>query len=179
MAAAGTPAAGASDNGQVVVQVQGGVAIPASNGLSAFSNSGPAFEGLVGYTLSQGFVLGLEGGYDQWNNEHGNGGVNHIPVELVGKLNLITNGLTTPYVQLGVGVAFDYSTNFIPNETNFELDPAIGESFTLAKDFNLFVQGTLDMDFAPTAETKMFSSKVAADSLILAIPVQLGLSLAL
>ncbi len=182
-----------SDNGKVVLQVQGGLTIPTSSGLSDNTSAGPAIEGLIGYAFSKNFTLGLECGVDEWTTPSTNkawggvGGLNHVPVEMVGQLNMDTGGSVTPFVLLGAGVAFDYSYNnpFSNDESwvNFELDPGLGVAFNLAKDFNLFVQGKLALDFASTSgltgELIHGPNSAASDSPIISIPVQLGVNVSL
>ncbi len=183
-AATSSASSSSSDNGKIVLQLQGGLSIPTSSGLSTFTAAGPSIEGMIGYAFSKDFTLGVESGIEEWDTQskYGQGGINHIPLELVGQYNIGMGGSVTPYVVLGAGVAFDWSTDFIPSQTNFELDPGIGVAFNLAKDFNLFVQGKLAMDFNSTGkngESIAASPTASPDSPLLSIPVQLGVNLSL
>ncbi len=180
---AASSTASSSDNGKLVLQIQGGLTIPTSSGLSTFTAAGPSFGGMIGYAFSKDFTLGVESGVEEWitQSKYGQGGINHIPLELLGQYNF-TGGSIVPYIDLGVGVAFDWSTDFIPSQTNFELDPGIGVAFNLAKDFNLFVQGKLAMDFNSTGkngESIAASSTASPDSPLMSIPVQLGVNLSI
>ncbi len=188
-----SPMPSGSDNGKIVIQIQGGLTIPASSGLADNTSAGPAIEGLIGYAFSKDFTLGLECGVDEWSTPASNkvwggvGGLNHVPVELVGQYNINTGSVVTPFVLLGAGVAFDYSLDnpFSNDESwiNFELDPGLGVAFNVAKDFNLFVQGKVALDFAPTSgltgELIHGPNSATSDSPILSIPVQLGVNLSL
>ncbi len=169
-----------SDSGKMVIQLQGGLTIPTSSGLANFTTAGPSIEGMIGYAFSKDFTLGLESGVEEWDTQskYGVGGINHVPLELVGQYNF-AGGPVVPYVDLGVGLAFDWSTNFISSQTNFELDPGIGVAFNLAKDFNLFVQGKLAMDFNSTGkggESIAAPNSATPDSPLMSIPVQLGVN---
>ena len=179
-APAATPVAAGPENGKVVLQVQGGLGIPASGGLANFTAAGPGFEGMIGYA-SKDFTLGLECGYGEWPTQlkyGGAGGVNHIPLELVWQYNIDTGAGVTPYWLVCGGLAFDYSTNFIPSETNFEMDPGLGVAFSLAGDMSFFIQAKLAIDFAPNAESQalVIHGNTALDNPILSIPLQLGLN---
>ncbi len=177
------------DSGKWVVQAQGGMSIPTSDGLSSNTTAGLSLEGMIGYAFTRDFTLGLESGLDTWSTPATNrawggvGGLNHIPLELVAQYNFI-GGSVTPYVVLGAGVAFDYSAQnpFSTSQswTNFELDPGIGVAFNVAQDFNLFAQAKLDLDFASTTgaggENIIPLNGTTPDSPIISIPIQIGLS---
>ena len=202
-------ASSSSSTGQWVVQLQGGLGIPTSSQAATIFDLGFNVEALVGYAFSKDFTLGVESGIDSLpfniqkyidQAEQGLGvtgvtgsttvALTHIPLELVGQYNIQAGGSVTPYILLGVGVAFDsyggtttesYQgvsvTQTYPNQswTNFELDPGVGVAFNVAKEFNIFVQGKVDMDFGPTTGANGEST----DSPIMTIPVQIGANLSL
>jgi hypothetical protein len=147
--------------------------------------------GIDSFPLSSTFITDMA-------ESHGATGVSattsasltHVPLELVGQFNFQTGGSVTPYLLLGAGVAFDsfggsYTVTYnggsgsgtIPStsNTNFELDPGIGVAFNVATNFNIFVQGKLDMDFAPTSGTNAETN----DNPVMLIPIQVGANISL
>jgi outer membrane protein W len=196
-------AASSSSSGNWFVQVEGGLGIPISSQAATVFSPGFSGEAQVGYAFSKDFSLSVESGFDSLpfntTTAQKNAGISgatftsvpsltHIPLELVGQYNISTGGSVTPYVLVGVGVCFDSAGGTLSGSyqgtsfsqattsqsyTNFELDPGIGVSFEIAKQFNIFVQGKLDMDFGATTGANAEST----DNPIMIIPVEVGLNL--
>jgi opacity protein-like surface antigen len=177
-----------SPNGNWFVQAEGGLlGIPISS--QAASIFSPAFggEAQVGYAFSREFSLSVESGFDnlpvkssQLYPGQTSASSNHIPLEAVGQFNINAGGGVWPYVVVGVGIAFDSNSSspalpagLTTSWTNFELDPGIGVAVDLSKNINIFVQGKLDMDFAPT----IGANAESLDNPVMVIPVEVGLNL--
>ncbi len=115
-----------SSKGNVVLQLEGGIALPISSDMSNYFDMGFGGEIMVGYAVSPEFTLGVEGGYTAMNYSLTKimtqylgfpppagltatiPPLNHIPVELVGQYNINTgDGSVKPYFLLGVGLAMD------------------------------------------------------------------------
>jgi outer membrane protein W len=185
---------GDNASGSWLIQLEGGINIPASSEASTLLTMGGGGEGQIGYAFSKDFSLSVESGYETFSNNStnlnlGSGksiNVNHIPVELVGQYNF-AGGSVVPYIVVGAGVAFDslsasgftLPASQTTSWTNFELDPGIGVAFNVAKSVNVFVQGKVDMDFETVSGSNQQSSNPKGefnDSPLLMIPVQVGVN---
>lgn len=171
--------------GKWLVQLEGGVNLPASSQASSQLNASFAGEGQVGYAFSPEFSLSVESGFDVLavKNSYVAAGqtmsVYHVPLEAVGQYNLNLGGDVTPYFVVGVGVAFDssnYSGTFQAGQTtswtNFELDPGVGVDFNLGGNVGVFVQAKVAMDFETTTGT----NAELTDNPLVNIPVQAGVN---
>jgi hypothetical protein len=107
----------------LVIQIDGGLFVPASSQAASQLTPGYAFGGMVGYALTPHFTLGLEGGSDELNYNTSvilaaagvanNSAYNltmptfgHVPVEVFGQYSF-GESIVKPYVFLGCGIAFD------------------------------------------------------------------------
>lgn|GEM_PF-5054953 len=171
--------------GKWLIQLEGGMQIPASSQASSQMNAGFAGEGQLGYAFSPEFSLSVESGFDvlpvksDFAPDGQTLNVYHVPLEAVGQYNLNLGGAVSPYIVVGVGVAFDSlnTSATLPagqttSWTNFELDPGLGVNFKLGESVGVFVQGKVAMDFETTSGDKAQLS----DNPLINIPVEAGVN---
>jgi hypothetical protein len=107
----------------LVIQIEGGLFVPASSQAASQLTPGYALGGMVGFAFTPHFTLGLEVGSDELNYNTSvilaaagvanNPAYNltmptfgHVPVEVFGQYSF-GESIVKPYVFLGCGIAFD------------------------------------------------------------------------
>jgi hypothetical protein len=182
-----------------VVQLDGGPVLPISGAAATVYGSGLGLDGRIGYAFDDVFSIGLEiGFYDLGvapavlSSVPGGYGfpagatadTSHIPVLLDMQIYFGDSGAPIqPYLVLAGGLSFDadniqgasYKAGVNYSWTNFELDPAVGVAFMLNRTTNIFIQTKWAMDFDDNSS----STAESADSPIMLIPLQAGLSFGL
>ncbi len=178
-----------------IVQLDGGLVIPVSGAAATVYGSGFGLDGRIGYAFDDVFSIGLEMGfYDlgvtpatitKFGFPAGaTSDTSHIPVLFDMQIYFGDSGAPIqPYLTLAGGLSFDsdniqgapYKTGINYNWANFELDPAVGVAFMLDRTTNIFVQTKWAMDFDDNSS----SNAESADSPLMLIPLQVGLSFGL
>jgi hypothetical protein len=178
-----------------VVQLDGGLVMPISGAAATVYGSGFGLDGRIGYAFDDVFSVGLElGFYDlgvtsatitKFGFPTGaTSDTSHIPVLFDMQIYFGDSGAPIqPYLTLAGGLSFDsdniqgapYKTEVNYSWANFELDPAVGVAFMLDRTTNIFVQTKWAMDFDDNSS----SNAESADSPIMLIPFQAGLSFSL
>ncbi len=171
-------------------------AIPAVSSAAATQlGLGFGFDARISYAFDDFFSIGLESGFDTNpfnNNVLGAGSfglpsgatasMTHIPVLVVFQIGMgDEGGPIQPYLILGAGMALDsyslqnaaFPAGTTTSWANFEFDPGLGVAFVLNKGLNLFVQAKFAMDFD---DNNSDNTGQMADTPIITIPVQMGLS---
>ena len=164
--------------------IEGGIGYVFSDGFTLGLESGT---GWLNYS-AQPFINQVQQQYAVTGAtaETGNVYLTHTPLEIFGQYSFLTNSSFAPYVFLGAGVAFDVAHGGsvevdhqgtawlfdIPSDRwiNLELDPGFGVVLAISDLTKIFLQGKLEMDFAPTTGSHVESS----DSPLIMIPVQAG-----
>lgn len=199
--AASAAVSSAVSHGNLIVQLQGGIAPPMSDNAATEYDLGYGGEILVGYTCSPQLTLGVEGGYFSLDTNsytiftplvsgtRKDPPMTHIPVELTGQYYINTVDATArPYVLLGLGLSFDsvigpysvtsngISTSYpMLNEswTNLVVDPGLGISFAALDNISLFVQARVAMNFMLS---KTSAATQGTDNIMVLAPFQAGLN---
>lgn len=171
-------------------------AIPAISSAAATQlGLGFGFDARISYAFDDFFSIGLESGFDDnsFNNSVLGAGsfglpsgatasMTHIPLLVVFQIGMgDEGGPIQPYLILGAGLALDsyslqnaaFPAGSATSWVNFEFDPGLGMAFVLSKGLNLFVQGKVAMDFD---NNNSGATGQMADTPIITIPVQMGLS---
>jgi len=167
--------AGAQDQGNVFLQVNGDTSFPTGN-LSSAVNQGWGGEGSIGYRFQDVLTLSVESGYDTYSfkNNYKNfnsGSWNLVP--LVFKVQIGFRHLPiNPYIFAAGGLAFNAESfsaggfTYNANETDFLGEAGAGLAFPTMADSSFFIQGKIEMDNT--------SSSYANDQPTYLFPINVG-----
>jgi hypothetical protein len=146
-----------SSNGYWVIQVQGGIGIPASSNVSNYLDMGFGGEGIVSYAVDPNLMVGLLGGYHTFSVK-GSSSVasaswSYIPIQAILHYNFGTDKVK-PYGFLGAGLAMNTFSLTIPglgsgstSESDLLLSPGLGVGFGISDKASIVLEAKIDLDF--------------------------------
>jgi|GEM_PF-6211106 len=161
--------------------------IPASSNTAQQYNVGGGAELLIGYSLSDQFMLGLQAGFQDatvnttflastFQKTYGfslppnvvlTGDYSYFPVLAVARYTIGQNQKVRPYLFWGMGAAINQasvavgyqnqSIKITGSETSFLLSPGMGLSLALGDDLEFYFQGGIDIDFTTNSGGDIFT----------------------
>lgn len=161
--------------------------IPASSNTAQQYNVGGGAELLIGYSLSDQFMLGLQAWFQDatvnttflastFQKTYGfslppnvvlTGDYSYFPVLAVARYTIGQNQKVRPYLFWGMGAAINQasvavgyqnqSIKITGSETSFLLSPGMGLSLALGDDLEFYFQGGIDIDFTTNSGGDIFT----------------------